>query len=89
MLNLQEIIKITNECCEKQGASLRSRQIRGLAEAITVQVNEQLDFIDKRLKLLEFKYKKSGGENCGLHKVDKHGKRHNGQTRLEAIENEE
>jgi hypothetical protein len=55
MIELQKIIDITTNYCMLHGGELRSRQIRGLAEAITTSVNEELSLLDKRLKVIENK----------------------------------
>lgn len=98
MLDLRGIIDITNNYCVENGGMLRSRQIRGLAQAITEKVNEELKVLNDRIAALESHHRvyaqpRMGNTppnmNAGYHKIEKPEKRHEGQTRLEAINGEE
>jgi hypothetical protein len=55
MVKLEDIIKITEDYCKDENGSLRSRQVVGLAKAITVKINEELEKINIRISKLETK----------------------------------
>lgn len=98
MIDLREVITITENYCAEHGGLLRSRQIRGLARAITEKINEELVELNNRIAALESHHRvyaqpRMGNIppnlNAGYHKIEKPENRHEGQTRLEAINGED
>ena len=53
MLDLETILEEVNGRLKKQGASIKSRQLRTFAAVIVEEMNRELDLIQQRLHLVE------------------------------------